>query len=570
MGHSLRRYGLLGLLALMVLPSAEADIILVSPESDLDSVVADAPPGTVIQFTPGRYRLTPKPWLDPTCVSCPEDSTQVPVTVGLRVSGQGIWLLGPAKGERRAEIQTNAGYGILFDDCRTCTLEGLTITATVRDSAREATSAAVVVRHSSVTLVNNVIRDNVGDERLIQVGIVGVMGIAAREGANITARGNQILRNSWDGIALFRGAQANLENNIIDGIDLAGGLEAGGGRGVGISIRGNSFARLSGNLVRHYWKGIGTFQDAQVTAESNVVEHVATWGMTLWDEGIGRPSGTFRKNVIFDTGACGMSVLRSSVEGPPPGQFVQNVLVQTGQDPQYDSGEPFCEQVAMARHDVPESFPFSANITYRNREPGGRRGAEDLDARTFTERIKPVIKGLSRWPATMTSDFWREFGPQPEEMVAVPDAAAVDSSAAVDSILTAPPDSTTATAADSLTALPEAAAAMAVVDSGGVTPADSAAVVAVDTVGVAPADTASAAVVDTVRAAPADTSMAPPHGAAPADTSSVLPPSAAPADTSATAPAAKVPADSSRSPEPAPAPADSATAPADTTRRSRD
>ena len=30
---------------------------------------------------------------------------------------------------------------------------------------------------------------------------------------------------------------------------------------------------------------------AQITVEENVVEHIATWGMTLWDAGQGHPSG---------------------------------------------------------------------------------------------------------------------------------------------------------------------------------------------------------------------------------------------------------------------------------------
>jgi hypothetical protein len=165
---------------------------------------------------------------------------------------------------------------------------------------------------------------------------------------------------------------------------------------------------VRGNLVRRYWKGIGAFLDAQVTVEENIIEHIATWGMTLWDAGKGRPSGNFQRNVIYDTGACGISIVRGSDLPPNPGRFVRNVVVRTGQDPRYDSGEPYCYQQPVARHAVNEQFAIGGNVFYDNRLPGDAPYEGDLDEAAFQTRMKSVTSRLLRWPALARSNFWRD------------------------------------------------------------------------------------------------------------------------------------------------------------------
>ena len=410
----LRISGIAVLLAVAA-PPARAEEVRVSPKGsagspsspDLASAVTGAAPGTVIRLERGTYDLTPAPYVEYTCGNCEVESTRVEATVGLRVSGEGIRIQGPEGGD--AVIRTHAGYGILFEDCMDCALSGITLTGGVRDTSENATDAAVVVKRSRVTVENCRILENIGDSTVVAKTVVGIMGIAGRDGSLLTARGNRITRNSWDGVALYRGASAIIEGNLIDGVDLARGSHVGGGRGVGIGATWDAAAKIRGNLVRRYWKGIGAFVDAQVVVEENVVEHVATWGLTLWDAGRGRPSGFFSNNVVYDTGACGVSVIRERGDPPFPGRFVGNVLVKTGQDPRYDSGEPYCFQEPIARHAVPDSFVIEQNLLYSNRTAGDRPAPGDVEERVFRERLVTVRARHEKWPVLKESDFWKGF-----------------------------------------------------------------------------------------------------------------------------------------------------------------
>jgi hypothetical protein len=398
-------------------PAAADAVVVAPPDSvvegavhDLQAALRDAPEGTLFRLMPGIYDLTPEAYVEPTCGNCETESTQVVATVGLRVTGENLHIQGPREGAGAAVIRTHAGYGILFEDCEGCALSNVTVTGGERDTSALATDAAVIAKRSSLRMVGCTIRDNIGDSTTVAKTVVGIIGVAGREGSILNLRGNRIIRNSWDGIALYRGAQADIEANVIDGVDLARGTDVGGGRGVGIGVTWNAYATIRGNLVRRYWKGIGAFVDAQVTVEENIVEHVATWGYTLWDAGTGRPSGVFQRNVAYDTGACGASIVRGSSLPPPPGRFVQNVLIQTGQDPRYDSGEPYCQQVPVAEETVPDNFTVAGNILFANRYPERGARSRDLEQPAFLLRWEPVRLALAERPRLAESDFWKKYG----------------------------------------------------------------------------------------------------------------------------------------------------------------
>src|SRR4030095_12328902 len=123
-------------------------------------------------------------------------------------------------------------YGLLIEDCDSCLVEGVTITGGVRDPDGWATDAGILVRRATATIRAVRVRDLIGDSTVVDSTVVGIIGIAGREGRKFTVQGCEINRNSWDGIALFRGAEATIEDNLIDGVDRASGPNIGGGRGV--------------------------------------------------------------------------------------------------------------------------------------------------------------------------------------------------------------------------------------------------------------------------------------------------------------------------------------------------
>lgn len=355
---------------------------------------------------PGHYRLTPEPILDSTCGNCESVQTPVHATAGLYLRGRFIRIVGPA--DRSAILHTNAGYGLFVNGCARVEIEHLSITGGVRDTAGNATDAAIVVKHGNALIRNNRIFDNIGDSALVSRLVVGIMGIAGREGAAMEIRGNEIIRNSWDGIALYHDAEALIEDNVVDGVDKATGQRIGGGRGVGIGVTWNGKATIRRNLVKRYWKGIGLFVDASGVVEQNIVEDIITWGIQLWDAGKGKPSGRIAGNVIYNTGACGAAITRTSPEGEP-GLFVANIIIRAAQNPRYDAPDYYCYQCALALHAVPKTFRIESNLFYNNRRATPDLPDYDMPQEVFREAIQPRLRALSEIPHLRSSDFVKHF-----------------------------------------------------------------------------------------------------------------------------------------------------------------
>ncbi len=355
---------------------------------------------------PGHHLLAPTAFTDSSCGNCEEANTAVPASFGIRLSGRGIRLTGADPDQ--TIIHTNAGYGVLFDGCDGCVLERVTVTSGQRDDDGRATSAAVVVRNGAVTLANCVLRDNIGDSVTVTKTVVGIAGVAGRENADITVRSCRIERNSWDGIALYRGARATIWDNVVDGVDKASGARVGGGRGVGIGLTWDAHALVEGNLVRRYWKGIGVFVDARAEVRENIVEDILTWGLAYWAAGEGMPSGRFEDNVVFETGACGAMISRDRV-GDDPGTFIGNVLVRTTQNPRYDSGEPYCTQRPIARAAVPSGFTMRDNLIHDVRQPGDAPLDAEVSRDALRRGAAELMSRLEQRPALRESFFFRRF-----------------------------------------------------------------------------------------------------------------------------------------------------------------
>ncbi len=346
--------------------------------------------------------LEPKPYRDPTCANCQDPKTAADATLGMRLSGERVVL-------RRKNIRTNAGYGILVEDCRDCLIEDVTITGGRRDPDGQASDAAIVVRNSRVTIRDVVIRDNIGDPAVVKKTVVGIIGIAGREGADMVIERNRIIRNSWDGIALYRGAKAVIRDNVIDGVDKARGEQVGGGRGVGIGMTWDSQAIVERNLVTRYWKGIGAFVAARAEVRNNVIEDVITWGFQLWDAGKGDASALFENNAVYRTGACGGAVTREAACKPGDLCAVRNnAFVLTGLNAKYDAPDSYCKQEALARETVPAGFTIENNLFLANREAGDKPGHEDMPREEFLRRVTLLTETLRRGTATEQSTFARD------------------------------------------------------------------------------------------------------------------------------------------------------------------
>jgi len=367
--------------------------------------------GAEIHLRPGRYVLSPVEFTDTSCGNCQDAQEDVPATYGLRLSGERVRLVGEHPDS--VIIETRAGYGIFFDGCTGCELVGVTVTGGERDADGRATDAAVVVRDSDVRMRDCVLRDNIGDPTTVAATTVGIAGIAGREGARIDVEGCRIQRNSWDGIALYRGAEARIHDNLIDGVDAARGAGIGGGRGVGIGLTWDARAEVVGNRVTRYWKGIGVFVDADANVRENVVEDVLTWGIAFWSAAQGSPVATIEGNAVFRAGACGVMI-----DGEPPasdsaradGRLTANAIAQATRDERYDSGEPYCTQRPIALHWVPPGFAVADNLLWGSRQPGEAPAATQLERAAFRQAVQPLIARLRTHPPTAGSAFVREFG----------------------------------------------------------------------------------------------------------------------------------------------------------------
>jgi hypothetical protein len=393
----------------LVLTASDARAIrerVVSTSEALEAVLSTPADSLTVRLAPGAYHLSGTYRTEPTCGNCQDPGRNVFFSVGLQVSGKAVTITGPEDGA--AVLHTHAGYGVLFTDCQDCSIRNLSVTGGTRDEDPNATDAAIVVKNSQVTIDGCRIYDNLGDSATVIKNTVGIMGICGREGATMTVTNNRITGNSWDGIALYRGAQASIADNLIDGVAQAHGSRIGGGRGVGIGVTWDAKAVIERNLIRRYWKGVGLFVDADGTVRGNVIEDILTWGIALWDADKGAPVGRIEDNVIFNTGACGVSITRSK-PGEAPGQLSGNVIVGTGRNPAYDSPESYCFQCAIARHAVPNNFEIKDNVCYNNRRATNDLPDEDIPKVKFRRAVIPTCERLSASELLKQSAFYTTF-----------------------------------------------------------------------------------------------------------------------------------------------------------------
>ncbi|MCF7920610.1 MAG: right-handed parallel beta-helix repeat-containing protein [Candidatus Cloacimonetes bacterium] len=372
---------------------AENNIIIDNTE-ELQSLFISSQADVTINLGSGDYYLQPTYFIDETCGNCEDVNTPVPATYGLKISGKNVKLQGPA--DRSAVIHTNSGFGIYVVNCQDFYLENITLTEGIRDTSGMASDAAIVVKNSSAFIRNNLITGNQGDSLMIARNISGIMGICGRENSYLEIMDNEITNNSWDGIALYRDAEALITGNIIDG-----------GRGVAIGVTWNAKANINDNYLARYWKGIGLFVDAEGSVQNNIIEDMYTWGLSLWDAGKGKPKGHFQNNIVYDTGAMGAAITSSTEESP--GYFRDNIIVQTAQNPAYDSPDYYGYQCAMALHAVPPEFEIDHNLFYDNRRATEDLPDFDVSETEFQQKLQEMNTWISKLKYIEKSEFEKKM-----------------------------------------------------------------------------------------------------------------------------------------------------------------
>lgn len=389
------------LLVYYISNSAQKTIKIDSSE-ELQKLFQNPQKNIIVKLAAGDYHLQPTHFIDETCGNCQEPNTPVHATYGLKISGEKVKLIGHE--DRSAVLHTNSGYGLYVVNCSDFYLENIIITDGIRDTSAMASDAAIVVKNSSAFIKNNLITNNLGDSLMIAKHISGIMGICGRENSYMEIKNNEIIRNSWDGIALYRDAEAIIEGNIIDGIDKAGGRVPGGGRGVAIGITWNAKAKITDNYIARYWKGIGLFVDAVGIVQNNLIEDMSTWGISLWDADKGKPQGFIENNIVYDTGAMGAAITSSTEENP--GFFKDNIIVKTAQNYAYDSPDYYGYQCALALHSVPQDFLIEANLFF-----GNRRATDDLlDLDVSEAEFQQKLQEKREWIENLKFIGKSEFG----------------------------------------------------------------------------------------------------------------------------------------------------------------
>ena len=397
---------LLLIIGLMVSCNPKRTTFIIADSEALEELFLQPQENIRVLLEAGEYHLTPEYFIDQTCGNCQDPNEAISATRGITISGKNISITGPS--DRSAVIHTHAGYGIYIKDLQNGILENLTITATLRDTAQMATDAAIVVSNSDVVIRNNTIRDNLGDSLLISRHISGVMGICGRENSRMTIIGNEILRNSWDGIALYRDAYAEIIGNKIDGIDKSVGRLPEGRRGVAIGVTWNAKAQIKYNYIARYWKGIGIFVDADCEVENNIIEDMVTWGIAFWDAGKGSPKANISNNIIFDVGACGISITKSNEE-TESGSLIGNIVVKAGQNERYDSPDYYCYQTSLAMHEVPQNFEIRDNLFFDNRRSTDDLPDYDIPKEQFLKKIMKKKSILYSNPYFIQSGFYQTY-----------------------------------------------------------------------------------------------------------------------------------------------------------------
>ncbi len=311
----------------------------------------------------GTYEARPDSFPEVLCGNCLEHRTYVKATRGFLIKDKALEIVG--SGTDKTTLVTKAGYGVLFDHSRGSTISNLTITGGVRDPDGNATDAGLVAKFSTVTIKNVQIS---GNNHQLEDVVVGIGGIFGRENSELFIFNSIIEKNGWDGVALYRGANAYIADNVICD-----------GRGAGIGITWDATAIVYRNQISGYWKGIGTFGDSRAVVRNNSVYDNLGWGIIVTGNSFMEASN----NVVTRNGNCGMAPWSETAHAV----FMNNIVTENGWRKEW-----VCPCVGIWMNGKPENFVISHNDIWENKE-GNYKEMEDLTGKDGNISTDPLFEG---------------------------------------------------------------------------------------------------------------------------------------------------------------------------------
>ncbi|HOP06099.1 MAG TPA: right-handed parallel beta-helix repeat-containing protein [candidate division Zixibacteria bacterium] len=372
-------------LAFVATASLTAATLTVERGSDLQSVINYAQDGDTLLLGTKVFEAKPSPLVDSTCGNCLDPRTEVIATYGFIVENKSLVLIG--KDREGTVLVTNAGYGLFINNSPTTEIRNLTITGGLRDHDGNATDGALVVRRSQVCIreVNIIDNDHRHEDSSVVVGIGGIVG---REGANLMIDHCRLVNNSWDGLALYRGATAIVTDCLIKD-----------GRGAGIGVTWDATCLAYRNEVTGYWKGIGAFGTSWVAARNNLVHDNLGWGIIA----TGQSYMDIANNVVHHNGNCGIAPWSTECRG----RIVNNIVTDNGWRKEW-----VCPCVGVWNYGDWAKWQFSNNIVFGNKEGeyrdiwdqkgfNGNLGNDPMFAGENDYRLQPGSPGINAGDSTI-------------------------------------------------------------------------------------------------------------------------------------------------------------------------
>ncbi len=341
------QYFLIFLLLIGFYSSVSAGIIPVKDGSNLQSAINKASDNDTLLIEEGTFSANRTIFIDSLCGNCRQHQTFIDASYGFIIKDKSLCLIGSDR--QKSILITNAGYGLYILNSPKCIIGNLTITGGLRDSLEMASDGAIVIRYSNVLLENLDIIDNNHEHDSAIAGIGGVIG---REGAEIRVDNCNIMNNSWDGIALYRGAVATVTDCLIKD-----------GRGAGIGVTWDASCTAYRNAITGYWKGIGAFGTSWVLARNNGVYDNLGWGII----GTQNSYMDICNNVVHRNGNCGVAVWDTGSSG----RIVNNIITENGWKEYW-----VCPCVGVYNYGDWSKWEFSYNLVWNNKE-GNYRDIRD-------------------------------------------------------------------------------------------------------------------------------------------------------------------------------------------------